>query len=821
MNPAARIPSLVLLMASALAVNAQEPTITVHADRGLHPVSRYLTGACLEDVNHEVYGGIDSQMIFGESFAEPAPPASLKGLFSYGGQWSVSDDGTLKAGGGDGPKLLYSGSAFSNGMTEVELLFPEKGNGNAGLIVKVSDAGNGADHFNGYEITLSPAGRLTLGRHRQNWEPIRTVPCEVPTNTWIKLGAQMTADSLEVLVNGEVITRYQDAEHPLQLGAVGLRTWHQNAQFRNLSLNPGAGPQPVAFIATPTKDDGVSGMWRALRTDTAQGQFSLDRQDPFSGQQSQRVTFVGGKGEIGVENKGLNRRGMNFVKGKTYEGYLCARAEKPTDIYVALENGGGTKVYAEKRLKVITGGWQRLDFVLKPSASDTAGRFSIKLKSPGTVNVGYAFLQPGDWGRFANLPVRRDVAEGLKDQGITVLRYGGSMVNAPEYRWKKMIGPRAQRPPYTGTWYPQSSNGWGIFDFLNFCEAAGFLAIPDLNADETPQDMADFVEYVNGAADSEWGSKRAADGHPHPYHLKHIEIGNEERVNEAYWQKFKAIAEAVWRKDPDIILVVGDFTYKRPFQDPFHFTGADSGITTLEAQQKMLQLAAQHNREVWFDVHVWTEGPRPDFGGTKSYIDALHKLANGANHHVVIFEFNAGNHAQRRALANAAAINWVERDGRLPVATSANCLQPNFCNDNGWDQGLLFLNPSKVWLQPPGYVAQMISRNYEPLLVKTDVEGDRANLDVSAKRSEDGQTLVLQAVNSGDKPVTAKLNLAGFTPRKSTAVVERMAAPLNADNTDVYPDDVVPTVSRWKHRLRNGQTTCELPPRSFTILKFE
>jgi alpha-L-arabinofuranosidase len=90
------------------------------------------------------------------------------------------------------------------------------------------------------------------------------------------------------------------------------------------------------------------------------------------------------------------------------------------------------------------------------------------------------------------------------------------MVNHPLYRWKEMIGPRDRRPMHAGLWYAHSTNGWGIFDFLNFAEAAGFVAIPAVNASESAQDMADFVEYVNGPADSEWGKQRAADGHPAP-----------------------------------------------------------------------------------------------------------------------------------------------------------------------------------------------------------------------------------------------------------------------------------------------------------------
>jgi len=302
-----------------------------------------------------------------------------------------------------------------------------------------------------------------------------------------------------------------------------------------------------------------------------------------------------------------------------------------------LESRDEGKVYAEKRLKVPASDWQKLKFNLKPDTADKTGRFVLKLKRPGSVTVGYAFLQPGTWGRFQGLPVRKDVAEGLIDQGITVLRHGGCIVNAAEYRWKKMIGPREHRSPYTGWLYPHSSNGWGIFDFLNFCEAARFLAIPDVNIDETPQDMADFIEYANGPADSEWGRKRTADGHPKPYRLKHLQIGNEERVNEDYWRKFKTIAEAVWAKDPEIILVVGDFAYEQPITDPFDFKGAAWGITSLAAHQKILQLAKAHNCEVWFDVHIGTDSPRPDFGGTWSYIDALEQLADGARHRVVVF----------------------------------------------------------------------------------------------------------------------------------------------------------------------------------------
>jgi hypothetical protein len=571
----------------------------------------------------------------------------------------------------------------------------------------------------------------------------------------------------------------------------------------------------------PKTGDEVSGMWRAFRRGNANARFSIEAQSPFSGQQSQQISFQSGEGEVGIENQGLNRWGMYFAKGRKYDGYLCARADSPAEIFVSLESGNGETIYCQKRLKLTGTGWQRLDFSLKPNTTSAAGRFAITLKQPGTVTLGYAFLQPGPWGRFANLPVRKDVAEGMINQGITVLRLGGSMVNAAEYRWKNMIGPRALRPPYAGWWHPHSSDGWGIFELLSFCDAAEFAAVPAVNADESPQDMADFIDYANGSTDTTWGRKRSEDGHPRPYNLKYLEIGNEEKVNEEYWRKFKPVAEAIRAKAPSIILVVGDFAYGRQIQDPFNFTGAAGRITSLAAHQKILQLAKQHGREVWFDVHVGTEGPRPDFGGTFSYIDALDKIADGAKHRVVIFEFNAGNHAQRRALANAAAINAVERDGRLPIATSANCLQPDGQNDNDWNQGLLFLNNSRVWLQPPGYVTQMISRNYEPLLVKSEVQEPQHALDVAAKRSQDGKTLVLQVVNFSAQPAETALNISGFVPRHPVAKVETLAGPLDAQNTADNPEQIKPALTEWPHNLRDERTTITFPADSFTVISLQ
>ena len=568
----------------------------------------------------------------------------------------------------------------------------------------------------------------------------------------------------------------------------------------------------------------ISGMWGAVKDGSAILRADVETDRPFIGARSQRITFVSGEGRVGIENRGLNHQGISFASGKPYEGYIWTRAKEPTEIFLSLESADGSHHLAQTSRKTPGGDqWYRTNFSITPNASEANGRFVIALTSPGSVVIGHAFLQPGSWGRFKGLPLRRDVVEGLIDQGITVLRYGGSMVNEPQYRWKKMIGPRDSRPPYRGHWYPYSSDGWGIIDFLDLCEAADFLGIPAFNMGESPQDMADFMEYVDGAESSEWGKRRAADGHPKPYNLRYMELGNEERIDDNYFARFQPIAEAIWAKDPNVTLVVGDFLYSRRIEDPYHFTGAASKITTLAAQKKILDLAKSHNREVWFDLHVGTEGPRPDstLDGAFSFIDALTKIGDGAKFKIVVFEFNANNHTQKRALGNAIAINRIERDGRIPISTSANCLQVDKQNNNGWNQGLLFLNPTSVWLQPPGYVTRMYSRSYEPLSVPVETQGDAKSIDVSASRSEDGKTLVVRAVNAGDKAVSCELKIDGFTPTKPDAQVEVLAADQNARNTAENPGSVTAKRSQWPNQIRDGAAKYEFPPHCVVVMRFE
>src|SRR5215469_10434045 len=245
-----KIGSISFILFAGLTASAQEATITVQPDRVLHPISPYLTGACIEDVNHEIYGGLYSQMIFGESFQEPPSQRPLQGFRAFGGSWALRGE-ELEAGGGPGPKLLSDRAALGRGEAGVEVLFADRAAGNAGLIVKAGRVGAGADNFDGYEVSLNPGRNvLTLGRHRHNWEPIKDVPCPVPVGEWVRLAVRFTETGLEVLVNGRSVIRYEDRQHPLRSGGVGLRQWQRAARYRKLWVKAEGRTEELPFKAS-------------------------------------------------------------------------------------------------------------------------------------------------------------------------------------------------------------------------------------------------------------------------------------------------------------------------------------------------------------------------------------------------------------------------------------------------------------------------------------------------------------------------------------------------------------------------------------------
>ncbi|MDR1887745.1 MAG: DUF1080 domain-containing protein [Prevotellaceae bacterium] len=805
---AGMIVGLLLFLCSC---SQKESGITIYVDASQEEteITPWLYGACIEDVNHEIYGGLYDQRIFGESFEEPVPNPVFDDFSVYEGVWESGSMNEVSVRACPGGKLVYDSINISCGSVEVEMKF-ERGRGdNAGLLICVAKPGKGADNFYGYEISLAADGsRLIFAAHRNSFEPVANIPVSCNAAEWNCLKAVMDSGKIELFLNGGSVFTFNNNDTAMAKGKIALRTWNSHVKFRNLKIAQDTLSRTIAFKTQPTVS--VSSQWKPIITGNPNAVFDLDTKTAFNGQNSQTIQFVSGVGVVGISNAGLNSWGIAVGNGQTFRGRLYLKSPYlEGSVKVALQSADGRKEYAMREINNVSGSWEKYSFELTSNTDDDKARFAVYITDPGNLRIDQVTLETtGDW-RFEELPCRGDIGQAMVNQGLTFLRYGGTMINAPEYRFKKMIGDPDRRPPYRGHWYPYSTNGFGIEDFLEFCEAAGFTASFAINIEESPEDAADMIEYLNGSVTSEWGKKRAENGHPEPYNVKYIGIGNEEvlfngdRADEYdhYIERFKLLHDAIKGKDSSVSLV--NTAWWRP-ESP-----------NIEKVFKALDGKADY-----WDYHPWAD----QLASGKEVEAELRKMKElflrwnpNTTMKCAIFEENGNTHNMQRTLGHVTLQNAVRRMGDFVLTScAANALQPYGQNDNGWDQGQIFFTPSRVWCMPPYYAQQMASRYHQPVLVGSIMEPETETLDVTATRSRDGSQLVLHIANTGEKSIPAVLNIKGFGNIKSAKAVSLAGEPTDT-NTLEYPEKIIPK----EQTIRNStKQTYEIAPYAYTILVF-
>ncbi|MDP4129831.1 MAG: alpha-L-arabinofuranosidase C-terminal domain-containing protein [Bacteroidota bacterium] len=540
----------------------------------------------------------------------------------------------------------------------------------------------------------------------------------------------------------------------------------------------------------------VSSAWDALIT-TAQGSFMLDSSGAYNGKQAQIIQYNSGKGRIGVANSGLNRWGIAIKKGGTFQGRIYLRAETFSgSVTLALQSADGGKTYATHTVTNITPVWQKYPFSLTANTTDSQARFALYIENKGKLWVDQAVLMPAGDRQFKNLPIRADIAVRMQQEGINFLRYGGSMVNAAEYRWKNMIGDPDKRPPYKGWWHPYTSNGFGISEFVQFCKAAGFEPAFAINIEEQPEDVANMVDYLSG------------DGHPNPLNIHFIEIGNEEVIGtddpagyKYYTERFNLLYDAIHARDPDIQVICS--AWWRP-----------------KSANMQTVFKAINGKAAYWDLHTSADAARSGETVDKTLAEMQQLFLEWDPHtkmKCTIFEENGGKHDLQRALGHATTLNAVRRHGDFLLSScAANALQPFRQNDNGWDQGQIFFTPSRVWAMPPFYAQQMASKNYQPLRIFSSVKGD---LDVTATRSESGTTLIIHVINPTASATKTSIALKHFSDLKSTIKVFSLSGDPDGENTSEHPEKIITKEKTMS--FTGGQAEYVFPADSYTILRFE
>ncbi|MES2425580.1 MAG: alpha-L-arabinofuranosidase C-terminal domain-containing protein [Bacteroidota bacterium] len=791
----------------SVTVMAQNARIVVDASRVMNKIPAKLYGSCIEDVNHEIYGGLYDQRLYGESFEEPAPTDQIIGWKPLEGNWKVTN-GTVTVNSGAGYKLIKETPIVKDGSIEADVKF-----GNAaqiaGLILRVSNAQNGMDEFDGYEISLAPGRQmLVLGKHVHNFKLLKEAKINFDKNNWTHLKVGLKGNQISIYVNNDNTPAlvYADDSNPLLAGKVGLRTFNAAVSFKDVIIKQNSNTIRNVFIGKESLP--VSGVWDAIKTATVNGNFSLDNTHAYNGKQAQVITYTNGTGKMGVANNGLNRWGIAVRQGQKFQGYVFLKADQLTGpVTVALQNADGTKTYASQQISGIKPNWTKYPFTLTANATNVKARFVIYIEKKGKLEVDQAMLMSTGKDQFKGLPIRADIATKMQQEGLNFVRYGGTMVNATDYKWNNMTGPADKRAPYNGHWYPYTSNGFGIEEFVAYCNAAGFEGAFAINVEEKPEDVADMVEYLTGSATTTWGKKRAENGHPAPYKLNYIELGNEEVIwgdlpndYKHYGERFNLLYDAIHAKNPDIKVICA--AWWRPKS---------------EANMELVFKAVNGKADYW-DLH--TDADEANAGkvvdrNLQFMKDQFLKWDPNTKLKITIFEENGGLHNMQRALGHATTLNAVRRHGDFVLTScAANGLQALGQNDNGWDQGQVFFTPSQAWGMPPFYATQMAAKNHQPLRVYDSVEGD---LDVTATRSEKGDELVLHVVNTKATATKTSIALTGFTTGRSPIKVYTLSGDPKAENTPQKPEQVITKEATLQ--LTGSTMEYNFPANSYTILR--
>jgi hypothetical protein len=273
--------------------------------------------------------------------------------------------------------------------------------------------------------------------------------------------------------------------------------------------------------------------WKVLNEGGA-GKVTTDSNQPLNAARpmSLLITRDSAQGRFGVTNEGF--WGIPLHKGASYDLILWAKGDVPLQVEL------------DQRTTLPAPGtqWKRLQYRFRASGDNPKALLNILPLNPGTVSIAFASLKPVDTWKSSRL--RKDLAQKVANMKPAFVRFpGGCFVEgndlAQAFDWKKSLGPEHERPGSAKRiWGYPSTDGLGFHEYLQWCEDLGAEALYVANCGISHtqiqpmsamgryvQDALDAIEYANGPATSKWGAMRAKNGHPKPFKLKYVEIGNE------------------------------------------------------------------------------------------------------------------------------------------------------------------------------------------------------------------------------------------------------------------------------------------------------
>lgn len=523
-----------------------------------------------------------------------------------------------------------------------------------------------------------------------------------------------------------------------------------------------------------------------------------------------------------LSNTGFD--GIALKKGETYNfsAFIKQLAGPTAEVEIRLVND---KLGILAKLKVKNSkDWKQVKGSLKPSADVTDARLEIRPLAAGKYAMDMVSLFPQKTFKSRNNGLRADLAQTIADIHPRFVRFpGGCLAHGDGidniYKWKNSIGPLESRKPDRNLWGYHQTMGLGYFEYFQFCEDIGAAPVPVIAAgvpcqnsgtggggqqggipmeemNQYIQDIIDLVEYANGDVHTTWGKKRAAAGHPQPFNLKYIGIGNEDQITEVFRERFVMIYKALRKAHPEITMI--------GTAGPF-FEGTDYVEGWNIASELSIPVIDEH----YYQSPGW-------FINNQDFYDKYDRTKSKVYLGEYAASLPGGNKTNlETALAEALYLTSLERNGDV---VSMSSYAPLIAKEGHtqWNPDLIYFNNTNVKPTTGYYVQQLYGRNsgdqYIPaqLSLSNDQENVGKRIAYSIVKDSKSNELIVKLINLLPVPVNTMLDFGRIKPIGTTIKTELSGQPSE------------PIVRPITSQINlQGNDLLQLPAYSFTVLRFK
>ena len=538
--------------------------------------------------------------------------------------------------------------------------------------------------------------------------------------------------------------------------------------------------------------------------------------------------YKGWKG-YGLENEGF--KGISVKAGQKYDFSVFLRnSENAKQIRVVLGIPQGwnkdPKLLAEATINVDSKDWKKYEAVLTPSEDCKNAVLQVLVLNTGVIDIDMVSLMPQD--TYKGHGLRKDLAQALADLQPKFMRFpGGCVVHGGgdgfwnTYRWKTTIGPKEQRRGLKNTWGYHQSMGLGYYEYFQFCEDLGMQPLPILpcgvscqgtnggwgmkdqaqdvvpmsEMDEWVQDALDLIEWANGDVNTKWGRMRAEAGHPKPFGLKYLGIGNEERISPEFCERFRYMYKKIMEQHPEIVIV--------GTAGP----GSHPGNPDLENGWK---LADELGMPI-IDEHYYEK---------RDYFLTSRQYDNYPRHRktkVYLGEYAAKDKKLIDALAEGLYLLHVERNGDIVAMTS---YAPLFAKKDAtnWNPDLIYFDNERPYLTCSYYVQQMFGQSSGQYYYgdcvdiqdASNLQGQSVILNVKTRR------LYVKLCNASADAKKANINLSRFSLKKQATKTVLSGQADDENNYEAQP--IAPKKETIKAQKK---FSIDMAPYSMLMLEYQ